>query len=78
MPKILELDGFRFFFYSNDHDPIHVHVRYEGGEAVFELIDGVELRDSHGFKLHDLRRAQEIAEQNKQLIILKWNEHFNR
>ena len=47
MPKIFEIDGFRFFFYSNEHDPIHVHVRYEGGEAVFELIDMVELRDSH-------------------------------
>ena len=78
MPKIFEIDGFRFFFYSNDHEPIHVHVRYEGGEAVFELMDEVELRDSHGIKLHDLRRAQEIAEQKKQLIILKWNEHFNR
>ena len=50
MPKIFELDGFRFFFYSNDHDPIHVHVRYESGEAVFELIEEVELRDSHGIK----------------------------
>ena len=78
MPKIFEIDGFRFFFYSNEHDPIHVHVRYEGGEAVFEIIDVVELRDSHGIKLHDLRRAQEIAEKNKQLIIQKWNEHFNR
>ena len=78
MPKIFEIDGFRFFFYSNEHDPIHVHVRYEGGEAVFEIIDVVELRDSHGIKLHDQRRAQEIAEKNKQLIIQKWNEHFNR
>lgn len=65
MPKIFELDGFRFFFCSKEHDPIHIHVRYQGGEAVFELIDMVELRDSHAIKLHDLRRAQEIDEQNK-------------
>lgn len=58
--------------------PIHVHVRYEGGEAVFELIDGVELRSSHGMKLHDLRRAQKMAKQNIQTIIQKWNEYFNQ
>ena len=28
MPIIFEQDGFKFFFYSNDHEPIHVHVRY--------------------------------------------------
>jgi hypothetical protein len=35
MPKIFEKDGYRFFFYSNEHLPIHVHVCYCGGEAVF-------------------------------------------
>ena len=39
MPTIFEKDGFRFFFYSNDHRPIHVHVRYGGGEAV--LLDAL-------------------------------------
>jgi hypothetical protein len=28
MPRILEEDGYKFFFYSNEHRPIHVHVRY--------------------------------------------------
>jgi hypothetical protein len=77
MPKIFEIDGFRFFFYSNEHEPIHVHVRYAGGEAVFEVQDGVDLRDSHGIRLHDLKKAQEFAEQNRELIIRKWNEYFN-
>ncbi|HTA94655.1 MAG TPA: DUF4160 domain-containing protein, partial [Verrucomicrobiae bacterium] len=30
MPTIFEKDGFKFFFYSNEHRPIHVHVRYGG------------------------------------------------
>ena len=50
MPKIFERDGYRFFFYSNDHVPIHVHVRYGSGEAVFDVEQGVELRESHGLK----------------------------
>ncbi|MGB0788697.1 MAG: DUF4160 domain-containing protein [Marinirhabdus sp.] len=26
MPTVLRLRGYRFFFYSNEHLPIHVHV----------------------------------------------------
>jgi len=28
MPTVFTQDGYRFFFYSNDHTPIHVHVQY--------------------------------------------------
>lgn len=41
MPEFFEKDGYRFFFYSNDTRPMHVHVRYGGGEAVFEVERGV-------------------------------------
>jgi len=51
VPRVIEKDGFVFFCYSNEHPPIHVHVRRGGGEAVFFLDDGVELRESQGFKL---------------------------
>jgi Domain of unknown function (DUF4160) len=78
MPKIFEKDGFRFFFYANDHEPVHVHVSYAGGEAIFILGIDIELRESVGFKVKDLRRAQELAEENRQLILSKWNEFFNR
>ena len=76
MPKIFEQDGFRFFFYSNDHEPVHVHVRYGGGEAVFVVGTEVELRESAGFKVRDLRRAQELAESRRDLILTKWHEFF--
>jgi hypothetical protein len=76
MPKIFEKDGFRFFFYSNEHLPIHVHVRHGGGEAVFIVEDGVELRESQGLNVRDLAKAQSLAEENKALIIKRWNEHL--
>ena len=77
MPTIFEQDGFRFFFYSNEHRPIHVHVRYGGGEAVFELENQVELRESQGLKLRELSKAEKLAEENKKLIIEKWHEHLD-
>ena len=38
MPKIFEYFGFVFYFYSNEHEPIHVHVIHNQQETIFELI----------------------------------------
>jgi acyl dehydratase len=51
LPFVFEKEGFRFAFYSNDHRPIHVHVRKAGAEAIFDVEDEVELRESQGFKV---------------------------
>ena len=33
MPKIYEYFGIVFFFYANDHEPIHVHVQFAEYES---------------------------------------------
>ena len=48
MPKIFEYFGFIFLFYSNEHEPIHVHVMKDGHEAIFEIIlENGELVEIH-------------------------------
>lgn len=37
MPTIFILFGFRFMFYANDHEPIHVHVIKGDVSAKFAL-----------------------------------------
>jgi hypothetical protein len=37
MPKIYEYLGLIFFFYANEHLPIHVHVSFAEFESKFEL-----------------------------------------
>lgn len=76
MPTLFTKDGFRFFFYSNEHRPIHVNVRKGGGEAVFDVEDEVELRESVGLKVQDLRRAEALAIENQSLIVQRWDEHL--
>ena len=78
MPVVFQRDGYKFFFYSNDHEPIHIHVRKGGGEAVFNIDEEIDLRESQGMKLKELSKAQELAEENKDIIIQKWHEHLNR
>lgn len=78
MPTIFTENGFRFFFYSNDHDPIHVHVRRGDGEAVFKVEIDVELRESVGFTTKELTQVEEIACRRQQEIINYWNDYFNK
>lgn len=78
MPKIFEKDGYSFFFYSNEHEPVHVHVRHGGGEAVFLIEEEIELRESAGFKVSELKHAADLAEEHRSHILEKWNEHINR
>ena len=43
MPKLYEYLGIIIFFYSNEHEPIHVHGRYGEAESKIEIVlkDGV-------------------------------------
>ncbi|MDI6782288.1 MAG: DUF4160 domain-containing protein [bacterium] len=76
MPTIFEKDGYKFFFYSNEHLPIHVHIRHGGGEAVFDVEDTIELRESQHMKMNELKKAQKLAQENRNLILEKWHERI--
>ena len=78
MPRIFEKDGYVFFFYSNEHHPIHVHVTHGEGEAVFNVENGVVLRESIGLKVGQLAKAETLAEEHRDLILEKWHEHIDR
>jgi hypothetical protein len=75
MPELLRLFGLRFFFYSNDHEPAHVHVRNSDGEARF-TIDPVVCIENNGLKNKDLFLAEAIIEENKHNFLSRWNEFF--
>jgi len=38
MPKLYEYLGLIILFYSNDHEPIHVHGKYEDQESKAEIL----------------------------------------
>lgn len=67
----------RFFFYSNEHDPIHVHVRNADGEAKFS-VEVLRCIDNKGLKNKDVRLAKVLIEENKELIIKAWYAHFSK
>ena len=77
MPELFRLFGIRFFFFSNEHLPIHVHIENADGDAKFE-INPVKLVNNNGMKNKDLRLAESIIEENEELIEKRWNEYFKK
>ncbi|MBK9935085.1 MAG: DUF4160 domain-containing protein [Cytophagaceae bacterium] len=73
MPTIFIVFGLKFFFYSNEHLPMHVHIRNAEGEAKFE-IKPVRMVNNKGLKPKDLKLAESIIEENQELLIRKWKE----
>lgn len=78
MPEVYRNFGFLFFFYSREHEPIHIHVEGEEGLLIYDLIDGkFVLREKRGkVKANSKRKIEKSLEENVQLIIDKWNEYF--
>ena len=59
MPEILRMFGMRFFFYSREHEPIHVHVKSADGNAKFEILpEGIVLVKNEGLKPKDIKAAE--------------------
>lgn len=75
MPTIFEIFGLRFFFYSDDHEPIHVHVVKGDDDAKIQIEPEVKLVYNHGLKAKDLKRALELAEMYKEDIVDVWNKY---
>ena len=79
MPEILRMFGMRFFFYSREHEPIHVHVKGTDGKAKFDILpEGIVLVKNEGLKPKDIKAAEMVLEENKELAIEKWKEYFGR
>jgi len=77
MPELFRLFGIRFFFFSNEHLPIHVHIENGDGDAKFE-IKPVKLVNNNGIKNKDLKLAESIIEENEELIEKRWLEYFKK
>lgn len=77
MPEIFRMFGLRFYFWSREHEPIHVHVESADGEAKFEILpEGIVLKENYGIKPKDIKLAESILEENKELAISKWRQYF--
>jgi hypothetical protein len=76
MPTLFYYFGLKFYFYSNDHLPIHVHVSIDNSEARYLVYPEIKLVENRGLKLRELRLAEFAIEENREIIIARWKEYF--
>ena len=78
MPTIFKFLGMQFYFWSNEHEPIHIHVRKGRCLAKFVIEPDIELVDNKGFKPQELKLAENIIAENKDVILTTWKVYFNK
>lgn len=79
MPKILLINGFSFFFYSNEgSERIHIHISKADAIAKFWLEPQIELDYFEDFSPAQLRFISETLSEKRDFIIEKWYEYFSR
>ena len=85
MPKIYEYLGIIIFFYSQEHEPIHIHARCGEFETKAEIIMiekkivSIKFRSVKGYKpLHgkDLRNLEIFLTKYADEIVKKWQDLF--
>lgn len=76
MPTLFTFFGLRFYFYSEEHLPIHVHVRNSDGRAKIQVLPDVELIENKGIQPVDLKKALMLTKLYRKKIISDWYEYF--
>ncbi|MGA2001074.1 MAG: DUF4160 domain-containing protein [Terriglobales bacterium] len=77
MPTVLRVEGYRFFFFSNEtNEPPHIHVKQAERYAKFWL-DPVALARNISFRRSELTHLHRIVEERQEHLLAAWHEHFS-
>jgi hypothetical protein len=72
----------RFVFYSNDHEPVHIHVIKGKGKvkeyAIWRVSPEIALLENNGLKSNELKMAEMVIEENREIILNSWNLYFGK
>ncbi|WP_353717815.1 DUF4160 domain-containing protein [Dyadobacter sp. 676] len=78
MPTVLYINGFRFFFWMNEREPIRIHVEKGKRNARVVLVPEIVVSYNHGFKKNEMRVILDIIVCNYEKIIQNWHDAFNK
>lgn len=76
MLTLLLQGGFKFFFYANEHLPMHVHVCKGGSYAKINLATMAVVECF--MKTSELKNAMAITMEHRAEFVRKWNEFFDK
>lgn len=79
MPVALRQGGLRYYFFSNEGqppEPPHIHVKGGGRDAKIWLEPAISIADSYGFNPRELSNILHVVEDNHDLLLKAWHDHF--
>jgi Domain of unknown function (DUF4160) len=79
VPTVFKREGYRFYFFSNEGDPLepaHVHVSRGGAEAKFWLQPEVAVAESFRFNAPELNALVRMVREERARIESSWNGYF--
>lgn len=76
LPTVLKIDGFRFFFFSDEHLPVHIHVEKGDGYMRLEL-ETFKVTKRYKLTKNDEKKILAIAKEHQEKLTGAWNEYFN-
>ena len=77
MPTVHREDGFRFFFFSDEHTPEHVHIEKADAYARVEL-DTLKVTENYKLNSKELKKLVNIVQENKDKFKGAWYEYFKQ
>jgi len=77
MPTIFKIDGYRFFFFSDEHTPEHIHIEKADAYARIE-IESLKVTDSYNMNSKELKKLLNLVQKNKLKLQGAWDEYFKQ
>jgi len=76
MPTVLRIDGYHFFFYSNEgSESPHIHVQNAEKLAKFWL-EPIRLASNIGYTAQELKRIESLIRQHQAKLLEAWHGYF--
>lgn len=75
VPTVLRINGYRFFFFSDEHLPQHIHIEKAGSYVRIELAT-LKVTDSYKISSKEINKLIKLVEENKETLKGAWNEYF--
>jgi hypothetical protein len=75
-PTLLKTEGFKFFFYANEHVPKHIHV-FKGDCFAKVNLETLTVQ-KNSFRKSDLGKVLGIIKKQQKQFLEAWDDYFKR
>ena len=75
MPTIFKENGYRFFFFSDEYSPQHIHIEKGDSYARIE-IETLKVTNNYNLNSKELKKLVSLVLANKNKLKEAWDDYF--